>query len=71
MRHLFIINPRSFPTAVSLDAVLGEIENSFADQGEWPHEVQLSWYPRDAIGLIRKWARKFPQDETIRVYAVG
>jgi diacylglycerol kinase family enzyme len=68
VKHLFVINPRSFPAAADLDAIQSEIEGCFADREE-DHRVLLSWYPRNAISLIRNEA--VPPGETLRVYAVG
>jgi diacylglycerol kinase family enzyme len=71
VRHLFIINPRSFPLAAEREAVEREIAACFAGGEGADYAVHLSRYPRDAIGFIRKCAGELSGGETLRVYAVG
>ena len=71
MKHLFVINPRSFPVQAGQDKVIKEIEACFSAPNGAEHAILLSRYTRDAIGLIRKWIKEYQGGETIRVYAVG
>jgi diacylglycerol kinase family enzyme len=70
LKHLFVINPRSFPARAALDRILEEIQDCFAALNE-EYSVHISRYPRDAIGYIRKQVEAFQPGETARVYAVG
>ena len=71
MKHLFILNPISFPQPAAQIRVEKEIENCFSSMGGQEYSVHLSQYPRDAIGFIRKLVHAYNSDETVRVYAVG
>jgi len=71
MKHLFILNPVSFPLSAAQNRVIKEIEDCFSSMDGQECSIHLSQYPRDAIGFIRKWVSTFKSDETIRVYAVG
>lgn len=69
MKHLFIINPKSFELKKNQDKIIGEIESFFARHPHLDYSIHVSRYPRDAIGVIRKAATRSP--ELVRVYAVG
>ncbi|MCL2070031.1 MAG: hypothetical protein FWH19_03490 [Treponema sp.] len=71
MKHLFVINPRSFPVQATQDRVVKEIHDCFVDLGGGEYTILLSRYSRDAIGLIRTWLKEHQGNETVRVYAVG
>ena len=71
VKHLFVINPRSFPVSADQDGVLREIQDCFASFDGEDYSVHISHYPRYAIGLLGKLIREFQPDETVRVYAVG
>jgi len=71
VKHLFVINPRSFPVQTALDKVLKEIKDCFADLEGDEYTIHISHYPRNAISLIRKTIKDFRYGEKIRVYAVG
>jgi len=71
VKHLFVINPRSFPVQAALDKIFKEIKNCFADPEGEEYSIQISLYPRNAISLIRKKVKEFRHDEKVRVYAVG
>lgn len=71
MKHLFVINPRSFPVKAVQGKVLGEIQDCFASLPGEEYSIHISHYPRHAISLIRNWINEFRADETVRVYAVG
>jgi diacylglycerol kinase family enzyme len=69
-KHLFVINPRSFPARQAQEKVLAEIRDCFAGLGE-DYSVHVSRYPRDAVGFIRKWVGMAGHAGPVRVYAVG
>ena len=71
MKHLFVINPRSFPVQAKQSMVLKEINDCFSTAKKGEHTILISRYTRDAIGLIRKWIKDHQSAEKIRVYAVG
>jgi len=71
VKHLFVINPRSFPVRTAMSKVLKEIRDCFADLGGDEFTIHLSHYPRNAISLIRKTIKGLRYGEKIRVYAVG
>ena len=71
MKHLFVINPLSFPVQAAQDKVAKRIQECFADFNKSEYSILISRYSRDAISLIRKWVEKNHGDETVRVYAVG
>jgi diacylglycerol kinase family enzyme len=68
--HLFIINPRSFRFAGGTDGIVTEIRTHFQSNAQEEYHIHVSRYPRDAIGVIRKFAAA-SEDVIIRVYAVG
>ena len=70
MKHLFVINPRSFPARQAQEKVIAEIRDCFVDQNT-DYSVHISRYPRDAIGYIRKWVAAMGNEGPVRVYAVG
>jgi diacylglycerol kinase family enzyme len=69
--HLFIINPRSFRYVGGPDRIMAEIRAYFQGNTEEEHRIHVSRYPRDAIGVIRKFAATVPDGVITRVYAVG
>ena len=71
MKHIFVINPRSFPEQAAQDRVLREIRDCFASLEGEEYSIHISQYPRHAIGLIRKLMREYKSDDVVRVYAVG
>ena len=71
MKHLFVINSRSFPVQTVLDKIFKEIEDCFVDLEGEEYSILLSRYPRNAISLIRKKMKEFRHGERVRVYAVG
>ena len=77
MKHLFVINPRSFPVKLDQYRVIKEIIDSFAalNDGKYnsstDYEILISRYPRNAIGLIRKWINEYQSGEVVRVHAIG
>jgi diacylglycerol kinase family enzyme len=70
-KHLFIINPRSFRYAGGPDKIIAEIHAYFQNDAREAHHIHISRYPRDAVGVIRRFAAKLSDGAVIRVYAVG
>jgi YegS/Rv2252/BmrU family lipid kinase len=69
--HLFIINPRSFRFTGGPDGIMTEIHAYFQNNTREEYHIHVSRYPRDAVGVIRKFAATVPDGTIIRVYAVG
>jgi len=71
MRHFFIINPHSFDGKPDrLNRVTEQIRGCF-DKNDPSRKIHISRYPRDAIAVIHRFMRGIPDEETVRVYAVG
>ncbi|MDR0909181.1 MAG: hypothetical protein LBM77_05385 [Spirochaetaceae bacterium] len=75
-RHLYILNPRSFPLPGALERMKADIADYFKmrDADGLPkeeYEIQISTYPREAIVLIRDYVAKIDSADTLRVYACG
>ena len=49
--------------------VITEIENCFP--GREDYKIYLSRYPRDAIAAVHRYISNCPNDEIVRIYAVG
>jgi diacylglycerol kinase family enzyme len=71
MKHLFILNPKSFWHPWKQEQVLARIHNFFKIAGADDYMIHISRFPRDAVGFIETFAAKLPEDTTLRVYAVG
>jgi len=71
MKHVFIVNPKSFPEQKRMDTVIDSIGTFFTTQESQNFSIQVINYPRDAIGLIQEQVDKAEEGETVRVYAVG
>ena len=69
MKHLFIINPVSFPKESEMAAVISEINDHFKTDAQYYH-IHISRFPRDGIRYVRKFIEA-AQGEMVRVYAVG
>jgi YegS/Rv2252/BmrU family lipid kinase len=69
MRHIFIINPKSFRKVSEMETVIAGIRDFF--EGREDCFIYVSQFPRDAIGVIRERAKDIPPEEKFRVYAVG
>ena len=68
MRHLVVVNPKSFGSRAGMDTVLGGIRTYFQWAGE-NFLIYVSRYPRDAISVVNEHASS--TNETVRVYSVG
>ena len=69
MKHLFIINPVSFPKRSEMEAVIAEIDRYFI-AGNGQYHIHISRFPRDGIRIARKYIEA-AEGEEVRVYAVG
>jgi YegS/Rv2252/BmrU family lipid kinase len=71
--HLFILNPRSFRyrDGPDIDMILNEITGCFHSGTQEVYRIHVSRYPRDAVGVIRRFAAEAGEGVIIRVYAVG
>jgi YegS/Rv2252/BmrU family lipid kinase len=71
MKHVFVFNPKSFAQKTQMEYIIDTIGQFFRKQ-ERPHfSVQISHFPRDAIGIIKREVTTADENETVRVYAVG
>jgi len=71
MRHFFVINPHSFRTLGSLKRILMDLENCFSIGHRMEYKIYISRHPRDAIAAVHRYMISVPENETVRVYAVG
>jgi YegS/Rv2252/BmrU family lipid kinase len=71
MKHLFILNPQSFPYNRDMERLTVQIELYFKEQGNRDYTIHVSLFPRDAIIFIRKYMEQVPKNVPVRVYAVG
>jgi len=71
VKHLFIINPRSFWHKWKQEIVAEKIRNSFKMAENNNYEIHVSRFPRDAVGFIPLYAKNLCENTTLRVYAVG
>ena len=69
MKHFLVINPHSIRNQETLEHVIADIEKAFSTETE--HKIYLSRYPRDAIAAVHRYVSDCPNDEIVRVYAVG
>ncbi|MDR0556261.1 MAG: hypothetical protein LBG43_00085 [Treponema sp.] len=71
MKHVFVFNPKSFAEKTQMEYITDTIGQFFRKQ-EKPHfSIQISHFPRDAIGIIKREVTTSDENETVRVYAVG
>ncbi|MDR0946621.1 MAG: hypothetical protein LBM87_02590 [Ruminococcus sp.] len=71
MRHLFVINPRSFVDLNSLKSFLLNVEDCFSTGKRAEYKIYISRYPRDAIAAVNRYIGSVDKNEVVRVYAVG
>ncbi|MDR0951955.1 MAG: hypothetical protein LBM18_03440 [Oscillospiraceae bacterium] len=68
MRHLFIINPKSFPDKREMNAFMQSVAELIGDDAQ----SIVSLYPRYAVSKVHAYIREMSQQaERVRVYAVG
>jgi signal transduction histidine kinase/diacylglycerol kinase family enzyme/DNA-binding NarL/FixJ family response regulator len=68
LRHLFVINPRSFPRKLEMNAFSENVINILGDAAT----IIISHYPRYAISKVNSYlSEKTKNGEHVRVYAVG
>jgi diacylglycerol kinase family enzyme len=71
MKHVFVFNPKSFLDKGKMDFIIDVIGQHFRKQ-EHPHfSIQISHFPRDAIGCVRQEVKSAEEGEMVRVYAIG
>jgi diacylglycerol kinase family enzyme len=74
-KHLFIINPMSFPQKQELQKISLSIEKYFAAKKAAGHpaeySIQISEFPRDAIIVIREYVQNLESGAALRVYSIG
>jgi diacylglycerol kinase family enzyme len=71
MKHLFVLNPKSFWNQWKMEQVRSKIHEFFKTLGSQDYAIHVSRFPRDATGYVSGFIRMFPQETIIRVYAVG
>ncbi|MDR1099578.1 MAG: hypothetical protein LBL28_03770 [Treponema sp.] len=70
-KHLFIINPKSFPRKGELEGFISQVEKYFSARRASGFSCHVSRYPRDAISVVRKHLAGVQPETMVRVYAVG
>jgi diacylglycerol kinase family enzyme len=71
IKHLFIINPKSFWKKSKQNYVVVKIHEFFRKIENAEYEIFVSRFPRDAVGFIPLFAKDLPDTTTLRVYAIG
>jgi diacylglycerol kinase family enzyme len=71
IKHLFIINPKSFRKKSKQNQVVSGIHQFFRERENKDYAVYVSQFPRDAVGFIPLFARNLEDGAALRVYAVG
>jgi diacylglycerol kinase family enzyme len=71
IKHLFILNPKSFWHKWKQTQVLLKIYGYFTTSNNSNYDVHISRFPRDAVGFIPQYAKSLPDNTILRVYAVG
>jgi diacylglycerol kinase family enzyme len=71
IKHLFILNPKSFRKKTRQNQVVVKIHEFFREIENSEYDIFVSRFPRDAVGFIPLFARNLPDSTTLRVYAVG
>jgi diacylglycerol kinase family enzyme len=70
-KHLFIINPKSFPLRQDMFRIRAQIEKYFKKKPGQDYTIHISRYPRDAVGIVRKRIGQIGPAQILRVYALG
>jgi diacylglycerol kinase family enzyme len=71
MKHLFILNPKSFWNMWKQTQVLNRIQSFFSTIDNNDYAIHISRFPRDAAGFIPVFAKTLPKETILRVYAIG
>jgi len=71
VKHLFIINPKSFWKKTKQNQIVVRIHEFFREKENTEYEIFVSRFPRDAVGFIPLFAKTLPESTILRVYAVG
>jgi len=71
IKHLFIINPKSFWRKTKQNQIVVKIHEFFREKENSEYDIFVSRFPRDAVGFIPSFAKGLPDTTTLRVYAVG
>lgn len=71
IKHLFIINPKSFVKKTKQNYIVAKIHQFFKEMEDSEYDIYVSRFPRDAVGFIPLFAKNLPETTTLRVYAVG
>jgi diacylglycerol kinase family enzyme len=72
LKHLFIVNPKSFWKKTKQNQVIFSSIHQFFEKIEnKDYDIHISQFPRDAVGFIPLFAKDLPDTTTLRVYAVG
>jgi diacylglycerol kinase family enzyme len=68
MKHLFVINPKSFPDKREMSDFITSVKEQIGENTT----VYISRYPRDAVAKVNNFLETATEnDEQVRVYAVG
>jgi len=68
MKHLVVVNPKSFSKKTEMLFVVDDIK-SFFDNDQADYLIHISRYPRDAISVVKEYVQS--ANELVRVYSVG
>ncbi|MDR0948813.1 MAG: hypothetical protein LBM69_04795 [Lachnospiraceae bacterium] len=71
MRHLVVINPKSFIRISDIKEFLLSTENCFSTGKREEYRIYVSRYPRDAIAAVHRYINVVTDEEPVRIYAVG
>jgi len=69
MKHLVIVNPKSFAKESGMLSVIADIRTYFKNAANADYTIYISRYPRDAIGVVNDFIKS--ANEIVRVYSVG
>jgi diacylglycerol kinase family enzyme len=73
-KHIFVINPKSFPMRHEMATLVAGIHEYFRAEGEGENDeyfVHISAFARDAILIVQNHLTGLDADTILRVYAVG
>ena len=68
MKHLVVVNPKSFDKESDMDSVVRDVRGYF-DSSNMDYFIHTSRYPRDGIRIVKQYVSE--SDTTVRVYSVG